>query len=67
MPSENRKENTGLLKTERSRMGIFSALNDIFVSQFPSRLFAVHFAVLQETLQKKSYLRVIWKATIEGV
>lgn len=23
MPSENREENTGLLKTDRSRMGIF--------------------------------------------
>lgn len=53
MPSENRQENTGLLKTDRSKNGNFSAGNDIFVSQFPSSLLTFHLAVLQETLQKR--------------
>lgn len=48
MSSENRKEK-GLLKTNRSRMEIFlPLLIYLYLTQFPSRLFIFHFAVLWE-------------------
>lgn len=54
MPSENRQENTDLLKTDKFKIGIFlPLLIYLYLTQFPSRLFIFHFAMLWETLQKR--------------